>query len=196
MGLLDKLKSLFGSDQSGQSPARRNDADVTVEHEPAAESEHAVKGTDTGRQQGGTQPQQGQPQGSHQQGQPQDQQPAGGQTAESEAAAGTAADTGETEPDAPTSTPDGTADATAETDAGDDGPDTEPADDDDSGADTVESPSVEEIKGIGPTYAERLEAAGIRTVADLAAADPADVAEAAETGENRAGDWVERAQDF
>jgi polyhydroxyalkanoate synthase len=68
--------------------------------------------------------------------------------------------------------------------------------DDEQTEDVAESHSVEEIKGIGPTYAERLEAAGIGTVADLAASDATTVAEAAETGENRAGDWVERAQDF
>jgi predicted flap endonuclease-1-like 5' DNA nuclease len=167
MGLLEKLKSLFGSDQSGQSPARATEADVTVEHEPAAESEHAVKGTDAGRQQHGgqhgTQPQ---------------------------TAAGTAEESGETEQETsastPDETPDDTEDATAEA-ADSDGKRIE---------DATDGPSTEEIKGIGPTYAERLAAAGIGTIADLAAADPADVAEAAETGENRAGDWVERAQDF
>jgi predicted flap endonuclease-1-like 5' DNA nuclease len=175
MGLLDKLKSLFGSKQKRQSPARENAADVTVEHEPAAESEHAVKGTDTGRQQRGAT-------------QSQDQQPAG--HAESQTTAGTTTEpTGETEPEEPTSTPEETAESPTE-DTGGEAVDT--ATDEES----AESPSVEEIKGIGPTYAERLEAAGMGTVADLAAADPADVAEAAQTGENRAGDWVERAQDF
>ena len=182
MGLLDKLKSLFGSDQSGQSPARGNEADPTVEYEPSAESEHAVKGTDTGRQQGG---QQGtQPQGGQQQGQPQARQPASGQTAEPQTTDEVAGGADEMDPDATTTT--------QATDAAD-----EPVESDDEQTDDVgESHSVEEIKGIGPTYAERLEAAGIGTVADLAASDATTVAEAAETGENRAGEWVERAQDF
>ncbi|MEF8908490.1 MAG: helix-hairpin-helix domain-containing protein, partial [Haloarculaceae archaeon] len=53
---------------------------------------------------------------------------------------------------------------------------------------------VDSINGIGPTYAERLEAAGIETVGDLAAADPGTVAEAAEAAESRATDWVEQAR--
>lgn len=53
---------------------------------------------------------------------------------------------------------------------------------------------VDEIKGIGPTYAERLGEAGISTVADLAAADAETVADAAQASESRATDWIERAQ--
>jgi polyhydroxyalkanoate synthase len=49
---------------------------------------------------------------------------------------------------------------------------------------------VETVDGIGPTYAERLRAAGIETVADLAASDAARVAEVAETSESRAADWL------
>ena len=186
MGLLDKLKSLFGSDQSAGSPARRTEADVTVEHEPAAESEHAVKGTDTGRQQRDT----AQPQD--------DQRHSDAHSAESQAGAGaTPEQTDETDAEESTSMPDETSETTIE-DADIADADTAESDDQEASSEVApaDSPSVEEIKGIGPTYAERLEAAGIETVADIAAADPADVAEAAETGENRAGDWVERAQDF
>jgi predicted flap endonuclease-1-like 5' DNA nuclease len=174
MGLLDKLRSLFGSDRGGQSPARGTDADVTIEHEPAAESEHAVKGTDTGRQQRSESPQRAHSQESHQPagGQPTDQQPA----PETEEA-------GETEEAAET-------DETAETEEIQQTAGTDESEGD------ANSPPVEEIKGIGPTYAERLEEAGIATVSDLAAVDPTEAAEAAETGETRAGDWVERAQDF
>ncbi len=57
------------------------------------------------------------------------------------------------------------------------------------------SPPVEEITGIGPTYAERLEAAGIETVADLADSDIATVVEAAQATESRAQDWLEQARD-
>lgn len=49
------------------------------------------------------------------------------------------------------------------------------------------------IKGIGPTYSERLGEAGIETVADLADADPETVADAAKAGESKAMSWVERA---
>ncbi len=59
----------------------------------------------------------------------------------------------------------------------------------------TESPSVDDIKGIGPTYSERLGDAGIETVADLAAADAETVAETAETSVSRADGWIDRAQD-
>jgi predicted flap endonuclease-1-like 5' DNA nuclease len=45
MGLLEKLKSVFGSRNERGSAPDAGEAEVTVEYEPAAESEHAVKGT-------------------------------------------------------------------------------------------------------------------------------------------------------
>ena len=51
------------------------------------------------------------------------------------------------------------------------------------------------IKGIGPTYSERLGEAGIETVADLADSDPETVADAAKTGESKAMSWIDRAND-
>ncbi|GEM_PF-2692123 len=53
---------------------------------------------------------------------------------------------------------------------------------------------VEKIKGIGPTYRDRLVASGFETVDDVAASDPETVAAAAETSEGRAEDWIKRAQ--
>jgi len=55
--------------------------------------------------------------------------------------------------------------------------------------------SVEEIRGIGPTYSDRLAGIDIETVGELAGADPAAVAAAAEVSESRATDWIERAGD-
>jgi polyhydroxyalkanoate synthase len=54
----------------------------------------------------------------------------------------------------------------------------------------AESPSIDTLDGIGPTYADRLAAAGIETVADLAEYDAADLAEIAETTESRVADWL------
>jgi len=54
--------------------------------------------------------------------------------------------------------------------------------------------SVEVVKGIGPTFRDRLVEHGIETVADLADSDAAEVADAAQTSEGRAADWVERAR--
>jgi predicted flap endonuclease-1-like 5' DNA nuclease len=54
--------------------------------------------------------------------------------------------------------------------------------------------SVDEIRGIGPTYSDRLSEVDIETVGDLAKEDPAAVAAAAEVSESRAADWIERAK--
>ncbi len=133
MGLLEKLKSVFGSRNERGSPSA-GEAEVTVEYEPAAESERAVKGT--------------------------------GEDAELEASEPAVDGAAEaTEPE------------TAETDA------------------ATESPPVDDVKGIGPTYSERLVEADVETVADLATADAETVAEAAETSASRAESWIERARD-
>lgn len=55
---------------------------------------------------------------------------------------------------------------------------------------------VEELKGIGPAYAERLAEIGIETVDDLSAADAEAVAEGASVGEKRAATWIKRAKEF
>ncbi|WP_136717001.1 class III poly(R)-hydroxyalkanoic acid synthase subunit PhaC [Halorientalis salina] len=52
---------------------------------------------------------------------------------------------------------------------------------------------VEGVNGIGPTYADRLREAGIETVADLADADAATVADAAQVSADRARDWIDQA---
>ena len=49
------------------------------------------------------------------------------------------------------------------------------------------------VKGIGPVYAGRLKAAGITTLAELAAANVTDVYEAANVSEPMAASWVEQA---
>ncbi len=210
MGLLDKLKSLIGSNQDGHSPARDTEPKVTVEHEPAAESEHAVKGTD------GIQQQMNDEQESEDSTTESVSESEQGATDESKSTAASTTEHTETGPvsDEPVDDElvddepgvDERAESSAEEQAAaDDEPATEeqlateeePAADADAATDeSTDSPLVEEIKGIGPTYAERLESVDIETVADLAAANPAEVADAAQTGESRAVDWIERAQDF
>jgi len=54
---------------------------------------------------------------------------------------------------------------------------------------------VEEIKGIGPAYSDRLDEVGIHTVDQLAAADPADLAERTTVSEKTVSKWVDRATD-
>lgn len=53
---------------------------------------------------------------------------------------------------------------------------------------------VDAVSGIGPSYAERLGEAGIETVGDLAAADPADVADRSDLSEKRVTGWVATAR--
>lgn len=50
------------------------------------------------------------------------------------------------------------------------------------------------IKGIGPTYADRLAEAGVETVADLATSEAESLAEQTEISETRIGNWIERAK--
>lgn len=54
---------------------------------------------------------------------------------------------------------------------------------------------VEEVSGIGQAYAQRLNEAGVETVADLLAADPDDLADASELSAKRIGRWQDRAED-
>jgi len=73
----------------------------------------------------------------------------------------------------------------------DDEPTATAEEDDDASTDTE---PVENIKGIGPTYSDRLESSGLGTVAALADSDAETVAEAAQTSEGRASEWVKRAR--
>ncbi|MFC7059362.1 helix-hairpin-helix domain-containing protein [Halovenus salina] len=59
---------------------------------------------------------------------------------------------------------------------------------------STDTEPVETIKGIGPTYSDRLESNGLGTVAALADSDAETVAEAAQTSEGRASEWVKRAR--
>ena len=54
---------------------------------------------------------------------------------------------------------------------------------------------VETITGIGPAYADRLDGAGIESVADLAVADAETVGEAIDVSPKRVADWIARAND-
>ena len=58
-----------------------------------------------------------------------------------------------------------------------------------------DSPPVDEIKGIGPAYSERLAEIEIHTVADLREADAADVAERTTVPEKTVRKWIDRAND-
>jgi len=71
----------------------------------------------------------------------------------------------------------------------------EPVADETADADEAESAPVVDIDGIGKTYSARLEDAGISTRGDLATTSAEEVAAAAGVSEDRAGEWVQRAQE-
>ena len=52
------------------------------------------------------------------------------------------------------------------------------------------------VTGIGPVYAKRLGEIGISTFAQLAAADPQDLASRAELPDERLADWISQAADL
>ncbi len=56
------------------------------------------------------------------------------------------------------------------------------------------STDIDAVDGIGSVFASRLQAAGLKTVSDLAAASPDTVAEAASVSAARARAWIEQAQ--
>lgn len=64
----------------------------------------------------------------------------------------------------------------------------------DAGPDEGGSEAVDTISGIGPAYAERLGAAGVETVAELADADAAELAAATDIAEGRIAGWIEQAR--
>jgi predicted flap endonuclease-1-like 5' DNA nuclease len=166
MSLLDTLKSLLGLESSRQEPGRGGDVGVTVEREPGEDSTAPEPPTSPG-----------------------DDEVTPDATTEHEVKGTDEADGAPDTDRATESTPD---------EAG-----TAPAGDDAAGAadeagatpsaDEADEPTSE-IKGIGPSYADRLAEAGVESIGDLAAADPAELAEQTDLSEKRLGRWVERAQ--
>jgi predicted flap endonuclease-1-like 5' DNA nuclease len=73
--------------------------------------------------------------------------------------------------------------------SGSDAPDASEGPDEGAGTDE----SVDVIKGIGATYADRLGEAGVETVADLAASDPETLSEESGISEGRLSNWIEKA---
>ena len=166
--LLQKIKQVIGLSGGGDAdaePTESGGTEVTIEREPDRESPGTEDNGDT------------------------DRATASGttETGATDATAGSAdtaterasADTATEQASADTATEQASAD-TADDATEESGPGSEP---------------TNAIKGIGPTYSERLGEAGIETVADLADSDPETVADAAKTGESKAMSWIDRAND-
>jgi predicted flap endonuclease-1-like 5' DNA nuclease len=197
MGLISAIKSLLGLDNSrGRSREDSGGTDVTVEREPDAESERAVKESDATETDAA-------------EGEADSHEPKGTDAAEGERA--------DTEDEADSHEPEGTdadeeAELTFENDretAGEEevetmgeervettteeGEDDETADGETADDETADGEPVENIKGIGPAYAERLGGVGVHTVSDLADADAADLNGETGIGEKRLQTWIDRA---
>lgn len=146
MGLIGKLKSLFGIENDRSRP-RRSDVGVTVEREPQETRE---------------------------------------ETTESEPASENTAAEPVVDEDADVDEPDPSTEEAVKTSEPDTETETETTD---------PSVTLDDIKGIGPAYVQRLEDAGIGSVADLANADADELAERTELSAKRVGRWIERAKD-
>lgn len=162
MGILNKLKSALGIGGSSAG-GRRDETNVTVEREPDAETEAAVKGTS-------------------------DAEPVATGT-DADASTGSLVDETEASEDAA-----GVAEPAEAA-----GPDSEDRLTD--AAEATEEPATDagasdhltDIKGIGPAYADRLAGAGVETVDDLVAADPAELGDSIGVSETRVQRWIDRA---
>lgn len=65
----------------------------------------------------------------------------------------------------------------------------------DTGDADADGTPVDEVKGIGPAYSDRLAEIGIHSVEQLAAADAEEVAGRIAVAEKTVGKWIDRAQD-
>ena len=194
MALLQKIKAKLGI---GSDPAEREETDpeVTVERE----SERPDAGDDGGADEAAveeTPAAEDEAEDAGDESESIDDEPVGDEAVDDEAVDDGAVDDGAVD--------DETADETELADETEEAADDEPAaadseevaDDDRDDAAAESGVAVEEIKGIGPAYAERLADIGIETVADLAAADAEAVAEGTSVGEKRAATWIDRAGEF
>ncbi|MFB6196556.1 MAG: helix-hairpin-helix domain-containing protein [Haloplanus sp.] len=172
MGILDTLRTLLGL--GGASSDEQRETTVSVEREARTETESAVKGAETTTDEpvaAGTDASASTESLVEEETQPTD-------SAESAEATGPGAGDVETELD--TAASESRGETTGEHEAEHEGPEPE---------------SVEVIKGIGPAYAERLSNVDVDTVAELAAADADELAEAIDLSAKRVGRWIERARD-
>lgn len=213
MALLQKIKEKLGFG-TGRAERDETDAEVTVESDPAAdegaeepsEDEPAAAGTEAAASTGSLVDEEPSEDGSDESlvdeadagdveesdlGDVDEEPIDAGETDEADETDEVAVDD-ETEAETTETAPDVSDDDTAaeQAEAADAAEEDVAVDDDDVGTD------LEELKGIGPAYAERLAEIGIESVEDLAAADAGAVAEGASVGEKRAATWIDRAKEF
>jgi predicted flap endonuclease-1-like 5' DNA nuclease len=208
MGLLSKLKSVLGlgSGDDDRGGRRTEDVGVTVERErdeADAANEAAVKGVDEEREASAGDGTDTTPDTAS------DAEPDAEDDAVDDADAGGGADAnadheGDADPDHQGDTGhEGDADPDHQGDTGHEGDgdaDVEAESGTGAGADDGDEPpadaegDLQDIKGIGPAYADRLSEVGIESIGELADADYEAVAEEADLAPGRVEQWVDRAK--
>ncbi|MFW6003387.1 MAG: helix-hairpin-helix domain-containing protein [Halanaeroarchaeum sp.] len=208
MGWLERIRSLLGLQSNGHRET--GDVEVTVEKDPEADTERAVKEPASAEAvdrdeptEGGDEPLEGEDADREETAEETEAEVEGESEAEPDEAAGVDTDeAAEAEPDeAADVDADDAAEAepdeAAEVDA-DDAAEAEP-DEELPGGEPASEPAdpieLTEIKGIGSAYADRLRAAGVDDGADLAAADAADLSATTDISEKRLQRWIDRASE-
>ena len=182
MGLLDVIKSALGIGETtteradGTTPEQADRTSVAVEREPDGEETTEAEATEESTTEHEESVEEPIAEGT-------DAAGSTGSIVDEETAASDAVSAAEPAEAAGPESEDITTDV-AETD-----PDAE-------SATQAESPPVQEIKGIGPAYGERLGDVGVVTVDDLTAADPEELAAQTGLSDSRTQDWIERAREF
>lgn len=214
--ILRKIKRLLGMG-SGSDETGRSERDVVVQEESSsadAETEAAVKGVDEGAIDSGDETEEHEnetTEGEEEPAEPTDESAEDSDEADEPVAAGTDAGASteslvdETEANEDPETRAEPAEAAGpDTDEASTEIETETPDEKDTAADTTtedadtdsdDGTDVDEIKGIGPAYSDRLGEVGIHTVSQLAAADAADLAERITVAERTVRKWIDRAQE-
>ncbi|WP_227355300.1 helix-hairpin-helix domain-containing protein [Haladaptatus salinisoli] len=207
MGLITRLKSLLGLGEE-RSQTRRSDSGVTIEREPTeaseqpdATNEKAVKQTDESPAEDASVStedvvDEGEPTDHIEEAEP-DTAAEPSEATGPEPEAGQPAQTEATEPEPGPEEVDEDSDEAVE---GED--ETEAATEEDEALEeeteseeTAEAGRpLEDVKGIGPAYAERLRNAGVEDSAALATADAEELAEATDLSPKRVEGWIERAK--
>jgi predicted flap endonuclease-1-like 5' DNA nuclease len=216
MALLQKLKSLLGFDGSDSERGSAREVGVTVERERSTDEGSAVD--DVGDERGAAEPPQSAAAGSDAAASTDTlTEPTGGPEEAAEPAEATGPEPEDAAPTAektPDETDAGSAireaepadDAATEDESAAESADAEDAADPDNELEAAEAEDADEpepegsgepvdsIKGIGPAYADRLADADVETVAELAAADAAELAERTDISEKRIQGWIDRAE--
>jgi len=207
MALLQKLKSLLGFDGSDSEHRRSREVGVTVERDGTTDDGPGTAVDETRDRREDKRAEAPQSAATDTEDEPPAQVSDSSSAVESDAAdvetTTAATETTEDTDDAlaPDIEPEPKPDAESETEPepnveAESKPDAEPESEPEleSAVEETEREPVDEIKGIGPAYADRLSGAGVETVAELAASDATELSEQTDISEKRIQGWIDRAE--